>query len=406
MSYLGRSAKLSLKAQEKVSFLATAGQTVKTGLSYVPSFVEVYVNGVLLTDTTDFTATNGSSVTFTVALLLNDEVTVISLKTFTVADHYSKTEADTLLAAKATNTDLATTNTAVALKAPIASPSFTGNVGVGTSASNAKLEVAASSGEIFRADAAGGAYRIVANQDGVLMNGNVGVGVTPEAWQAGWTAQQIGARSNTVYTAGGAFRTNNAYRDSVNSRWEYQATDQACMYELSDSGTHAFYVAPSGTADAAISWNTAMSIDNAGIVTKPLQPAFSLSKTSDQTIPSDTETTVSFQTEAFDVNSDCTSGVFTAPVDGTYVFYFQARLNDPNRSANYLDVRIITSGRPYKTLKDFGGYSSSNYETMESTIITQMDAGDTASPALYVSSGTQVVGFDVTRTHFSGYLIG
>ena len=34
MSYLGRSAKLSLKAQEKVSFLATAGQTVKTGLSY------------------------------------------------------------------------------------------------------------------------------------------------------------------------------------------------------------------------------------------------------------------------------------------------------------------------------------------------------------------------------------
>ena len=100
MSYLGRSAKLSLKAQEKVSFLATAGQTVKTGLSYTPSFVEVYVNGVLLTDTTDFTATNGNSITFTVALLLNDEVTVISLKTFTVADHYSKTEADTLLATK------------------------------------------------------------------------------------------------------------------------------------------------------------------------------------------------------------------------------------------------------------------------------------------------------------------
>jgi hypothetical protein len=96
MSYIGRSAKLSLKAQEKVSFLATAGQTSKTGLSYTPSFVEVYVNGVLLTDTTDFTATNGNSVTFTVALLLNDEVTVISLKTFTVADHYTKSEVDTL----------------------------------------------------------------------------------------------------------------------------------------------------------------------------------------------------------------------------------------------------------------------------------------------------------------------
>ena len=119
MSYLGRSGKLSLKAQEKVSFLATAGQTSKTGLSYVPSFVEVYVNGVLLTDTTDYTATNGNSITFTVALLLNDEVTVISLKTFTVADHYSKTEADTLLAAKATNTALAT-------KLPLAGGTMTG----------------------------------------------------------------------------------------------------------------------------------------------------------------------------------------------------------------------------------------------------------------------------------------
>ena len=115
MSYLGRSAKLSLKAQEKVSFLATAGQTSKTGLSYTPTFVEVYVNGVLLTDTTDFTATNGNSVTFT------------------VADHYNKTEADTLLAAKS----------------PLASPSFTGNVGIGTSSPSYKLEVISSGGADF-----------------------------------------------------------------------------------------------------------------------------------------------------------------------------------------------------------------------------------------------------------------
>jgi len=140
MSYLGRSAKLSLKAQEKVSFLATAGQTSKTGLSYTPSFVEVYVNGVLLTDTTDFTATNGNSITFTVALLVNDEVTVISLKTFTVADHYNKTEADTLLAAKA----------------PIASPVFTGNVLVGkTSADSGAtvgFEVNGSTNKVYMTD--------------------------------------------------------------------------------------------------------------------------------------------------------------------------------------------------------------------------------------------------------------
>ena len=168
MSYLGRSAKLSLKAQEKVSFLATAGQTSKTGLSYTPSFIEVYVNGVLLTDTTDFTATNGNSITFTVALLLNDEVTVISLKTFTVADHYSKTEADTLLAAKATNTALATTNTAVALKAPIASPSFTGTV------SGADDFISTKAGGVFLKNTSGGTSGtqiMIANTGGSMRAG-------------------------------------------------------------------------------------------------------------------------------------------------------------------------------------------------------------------------------------------
>ena len=203
MSYLGRSAKLSLKAQEKVSFLATAGQTSKTGLSYTVGFIEVYVNGVLLTDTTDFTATNGSSVTFTVALLLNDEVTVISLKTFTVADHYSKTEADTLLAAKS----------------PLASPVFTGNVGVG---------------------------------------------VTPESWHSDYVAVQVGDGGGLSgkSTGDATFLTSNAYRDSVNNRWEYIGANgnaTATAYQQS-SGNHYFQVAPSGTADSAISWTTGFEV--------------------------------------------------------------------------------------------------------------------------------------------------
>jgi hypothetical protein len=60
-----------------------------------------------------------------------------------------------------------------------------GNVGIGTTPSNAKLEVVASSGEVFRADASGGAYRIVANQTGVLMNGTVGIGTsTPSSYDS------------------------------------------------------------------------------------------------------------------------------------------------------------------------------------------------------------------------------
>jgi len=151
MSYLGRSAKLSRKTQEKVSFLATAGQTSKTGLSYVPTFVEVSVNGILLTDVTDYTATTGSSVSFGVALELNDEVTVVALKTFALADHYTKTQTDSAVSAAAaalvdsspaalnTLNELAaalgddanyatTTTNAIATKMPKSGGAFTGAV--------------------------------------------------------------------------------------------------------------------------------------------------------------------------------------------------------------------------------------------------------------------------------------
>jgi hypothetical protein len=100
MSYIGRTDKLSQRAYTKVDFLATSGQTIKTGMSYVAGFVEVHQNGFLLTDNKDYTATNGNSVTFVVPLVLDDEVTITSLKTFVTADHYSKAEADTALATK------------------------------------------------------------------------------------------------------------------------------------------------------------------------------------------------------------------------------------------------------------------------------------------------------------------
>lgn len=46
-----------------------------------------------------------------------------------------------------------------------------GNIGIGNLGANARLEVTATTGEVFRADAAGGAFRIVANQTGVNTQG-------------------------------------------------------------------------------------------------------------------------------------------------------------------------------------------------------------------------------------------
>lgn len=62
------------------SFAATAGQTSYTFTGgYRVGYTYVYVNGALL-DTADITATDGTTITFTSALSLNDEVRILSYK--------------------------------------------------------------------------------------------------------------------------------------------------------------------------------------------------------------------------------------------------------------------------------------------------------------------------------------
>lgn len=59
---------------------ATAGQTSFTVTGgYTPGKIQVYINGVLLAPA-DYTATNGTSITFTSALALNDEISVAIFK--------------------------------------------------------------------------------------------------------------------------------------------------------------------------------------------------------------------------------------------------------------------------------------------------------------------------------------
>ena len=95
-------------------------------------------------------------------------------------------------------------------------------------------------------------------------SGNVGIGVTPESWHSAWTVLQLGATGFVgQYQGGGSDITglgSNVYSDGT---YKYIETDQAAIIRLSD-GSIIFSVAPSGTADAAISWTTALTIDNTG----------------------------------------------------------------------------------------------------------------------------------------------
>ncbi len=58
-------------------FIATANQATVTGLTYFTGSIDCYINGAKMLLGTDFTATDGTSVTFTPALDLDDEVQLI-----------------------------------------------------------------------------------------------------------------------------------------------------------------------------------------------------------------------------------------------------------------------------------------------------------------------------------------
>jgi hypothetical protein len=113
----------------------------------------VFLNGVLLARGSDYTATDGTSITFSETVRSGDVVEIISTTTINLTDTYTQGQIDALISTKAniasptftgipsaptaspgTNTtQIATTAFVYAgldLKAPLNSPTFTGSVTV------------------------------------------------------------------------------------------------------------------------------------------------------------------------------------------------------------------------------------------------------------------------------------
>jgi hypothetical protein len=91
----------STAAIYRYRFTATAGQTSISGtddngltLSYLAGKEQVYLNGVLLVRTSDYTATDGTSITSLAALALNDIVEIITFTAFDLATAIPNTVMD------------------------------------------------------------------------------------------------------------------------------------------------------------------------------------------------------------------------------------------------------------------------------------------------------------------------
>ena len=85
--YIGSKASVvSSGAERKKVFNITGATTSLTGCNYTVGKVQVFQNGVRLLDGTDYTATDGTTVTLTVAAQSGDNVVVLSLASYQVAD--------------------------------------------------------------------------------------------------------------------------------------------------------------------------------------------------------------------------------------------------------------------------------------------------------------------------------
>jgi hypothetical protein len=99
-------------------------------------------------------------------------------------------------------------------------------------------------------------------------SGNLGLGVTPSAWNSSFNVMQIGGsasvygRASTGYDQAGLY--SNARFASGTNDWRYLVTTTGATGYLQSAGAHYWYTAGSGTAGNAITFTQAMTLDASG----------------------------------------------------------------------------------------------------------------------------------------------
>jgi hypothetical protein len=194
----------STAAIYRYRYVATAGQTTVSGtdangltLSYLAGKEQVYLNGVLLVRDTDYTASNGTSLTSLAALAVNDVVEIITFTAFDLATAIDKAlfdaKGDILVATAADTPGKLTVGTnGYVLKANSATatglewgvydplPSQTGNTG-----------------EFLTTDGSATSWAVVSQVPS--QTGNAGLYLTTNGSAASWATVSAGVSSAKVY---------------------------------------------------------------------------------------------------------------------------------------------------------------------------------------------------------------
>jgi len=253
-------------------------------------------DGTVLTSTTsaatagNFKATSSTAQVFN-ATASNDANTTIGLGVFgSAASSFGMIAAgQPLLGTAASDLNIYSSNASGVIKFGVGSTPAEGmrltstGLGIGTSSPAAKLDVRG--GSIFNGNgtiATGFSYAttgivgtfsnhalsIFTNTAEVARfdtSGNLGLGVTPSAWNANFKALQVGINGSLAQNNnfGHTFLSTNSFVNSAGN-YIYQYSGAASMYVQLNSAQHQWFVAPSGTAGNAITFTQAMTLDASG----------------------------------------------------------------------------------------------------------------------------------------------
>ena len=116
--------------------------------------------------------------------------------------------------------------------------------------------------------------------------------------------------------------------------------------------------------------------------------------------------TITFSRERFDQNSDFDTSTytFTAPVTGRYQLQINILLASLDSAAGYYQTYLQTSNQIYYCTIDPDFGQDNTYFNLNTTVLADMDASDTAVAKILQSVGTVQSDIDATSI-FSGYLV-